>query len=68
LLGRSSLKNGAELYEALGQVAYPKSEDFPDRIATCGALAMELKTRTVYACKGPPSEKFFNNPPVVLTV
>jgi isopenicillin-N N-acyltransferase-like protein len=66
LLQKGMLKNGPALYEALGQVSQPMNEQFPHRIATCGAIAMELKNKRAFICKGPPSEQLFNNPATVV--
>jgi len=66
LLRKGMLRDGKELYEALGQVSQPMSDEFPHRIATCGAIGMELKTRRAFLCKGPPSEQLFKNPATVI--
>ena len=43
------------LYRALDQVSTPRTPTEPHRVATCGALAMDLATRTCVVGRGRPA-------------
>lgn len=42
------------VFHALADVALPRSKKDPDAVATCGAVAMDLKARTMMATAGAP--------------
>lgn len=66
LVNEHAPTSAGEVYELLGRVSILKNEESPELTATCGALVMDLRTGRALACKGPPSEKLFFNPPLHL--
>jgi hypothetical protein len=47
-------KNAREMFDAFADVSLPPNHAVPDDVATCGALVMDIKRRTVLACQGLP--------------
>lgn len=56
----------AQMYEDLGQVSYAPNPNDPRQVATCGAIVMDIARGFALACKGPASEKYFQNTPLRL--
>jgi len=57
--------DAAEVFETLGEVSYEPLGATLDEVGTCGAIVMDIRKRTVFACAGPPSKKFANPPSVL---
>jgi isopenicillin-N N-acyltransferase-like protein len=62
------LNSPHDIYEAFGRVSLPANPKDLQATATCAAIVMDITHRTALACKGPPSQKMFHNPPIPLSL
>lgn len=68
ILSDTPLNSAGDVYEALGRVSMPMNTQALGQVATCGTMVMDIANRSVLACKGPSSQRYFQNQPISFKV
>lgn len=63
LVDEEQFTTGLDVFEAFGQVSSAPHQSPSNVVGTCGAMVMDISQKTVFACAGPPSKKYFDNGP-----